>query len=510
MKTIITTLPIYDRLAKQCFERAVHAGHDTPYPIVCPRHRLPSFQWLDDADGAGSVSQIELLNNTYTVAIISPATTWASHGDYVGGGSHFTHTGLEISDANNDTSIGVTAHATTDTFSVLNGNTIRVKGTLAVVSVAATFKLGLNTASHAIVAGAIDEIFIATATNAAAFIEIESTGATEYTFTGVTITKSNGFSITSYFTTLPVLAHDYFTYPGDTLKYLLSAGSYYLRITTNNECIYYSDWFKVDCVYENLISSLTSDNLQDFHSTGTIITTAINTTANNEWVYSGVFSVIKGEQIKVYFNYTKNSGAYNIIELYSNSYGTIAAGVTLSAVAIYEITFTATQTKDDVVLLISSPNACDYTMTEILVTREYSEKYLTINFHNDCDFGDFYYHGGFDQSLWIESEAMETLFPQEEEAVKNGEGRIIRTFIRQDKKYIAKTNVMPDYMVDVFNRMKLHDFIELIDLIGDSHYVYNLEVAHEWLYSDKYYARIDLTFDYDEAIVVGGCCNNLI
>ena len=63
-------------------------------------------------------------------------------------------------------------------------------------------------------------------------------------------------------------------------------------------------------------------------------------------------------------------------------------------------------------------------------------------------------------------------------------------------------------MVDVFNRMRLHDFIQLIDLVGDTNNVYNLEVEHDWSSPDKYYAQINLTFDYDETVVIGGCCNN--
>ena len=104
---------------------------------------------------------------------------------------------------------------------------------------------------------------------------------------------------------------------------------------------------------------------------------------------------------------------------------------------------------------------------------------------------------------------METSFPQEEEGKKNGEGRFVRTFARQVKKYLARTKEMPDYMIDVFNRMKLHNTISLTDLVGDTNTVYNLEVEHEWLFDDKYYAKADLTFDYEEAAIVTACCVNI-
>jgi hypothetical protein len=94
--------------------------------------------------------------------------------------------------------------------------------------------------------------------------------------------------------------------------------------------------------------------------------------------------------------------------------------------------------------------------------------------------------------------------------VKNGEGLFVRSFARQTKKYLARTKAMPAYMVEVFNRLKLHDTIELIDLVGDVNDVYNLEAEHEWLWDDKYYAKMDLTFDYNEVFVIGGCCNNIV
>jgi hypothetical protein len=135
--------------------------------------------------------------------------------------------------------------------------------------------------------------------------------------------------------------------------------------------------------------------------------------------------------------------------------------------------------------------------------------YLTINFSNGCDLGDILYKNGFTQTLWLESETMETSFPTEEEGQNNGEGRFVRTFARQVKKYNIKTMTLPDFLIEVLYRLKLHDTIQLIDLVGNVNDVYNLEVEHEWLGDDKYYATASLTFDYDEAFIIGGCCSNL-
>ena len=103
---------------------------------------------------------------------------------------------------------------------------------------------------------------------------------------------------------------------------------------------------------------------------------------------------------------------------------------------------------------------------------------------------------------------MEQSFPLDEKDQKNGEDRLVRSFARGDKKYLARTKEVPDFLVQVFHRMRLHDSIEMTDLVGDVNEMYNLEIDHEWLWDDKYYAKIEIMFDYNEAWVVAGCCNN--
>jgi hypothetical protein len=381
MKTIYTTLPIYDKLSKQCYERGKHAGHDTPIPIVCPRHRLPSFQWLDGSDRCASVTTIELM-----------------------------------------TEAGV-YHDITDHFTLP--------------------------------------------------------------------------------TDIP-LEHDYFSYKGTTLSQLLDAGIYYLRLTMDNGYLYYSDWFQVDCIFSNLITGWTNMGYEDFHVSGTTIT-LVERTAGTDYIASDTFSVGNNENIKVIFNLTQISGDEPIVQLWVGGAAVDANAVLPGA---SEITLTSTMAGTAHIRFRNNSNG-KWSATEVLVFRGYSEDYLILNFHNDCDLGDFLYHTGFDQTIWFKSEPMEMIFPIEEEGVKNGYGQFVRSFARQVKKYLIRTNKMPDFMVDVFHRLKLHDTIELINLTGDVNTVYNLEVEHEWLFEDKYYAKLELTFDYDESVVIAGCCNNL-
>lgn len=512
MKTIYTTLPVYNKLEKQCFERGRHAGFDIPVPIICPRHRLPSMQWKDESDGASSVTQIEMLNSNYDGSEEITAINWASNVGF----DAFTNSGLEISVATNDAG-SCTAYS--NYFSITKGDQIRIIG---------TFHLNSGTAPHVVLQpyitfnsvnlaeGYNNIILVADSDSVAgARVYINYLGATDYTFTGVSITKTyNSINIKNWFVDLPsahaITGDVYFIYNGDTLNYLLPIGIYYLKITMNNNCIYYSDWFKVDCVYENLLTNpqVTGITYDEFLNTNPIIiTSAINTTGVTEYALSNTVSILLGETIRVITFLTKTSGQLPFLNLV-NEFFTIKSGVEQFEEGLNDIELTATIT-GDLFVMISNTAQANWSTTEMIIIREYSEKYLTLNFSNTCDLGEILYQDGFEQTLLFESEPMETTFPQDEEGVKNGEGTFVRTFARQIKKYVARTKEMPDFMVDVFNRMKLHDSIELIDRVGDKHDVYNLEVDHEWISEDKYYAKIDLIFDYNEVVVIAGCCNNL-
>ncbi len=307
---------------------------------------------------------------------------------------------------------------------------------------------------------------------------------------------------------LTAYTDDYFQYAGATLGKLLPVGIYYLVIETEEGYFYYSDWFEATCVYENLISSWTNAGYDTLTSSGTAITSAIEAGVNPN-VTSDTFSVIKGEEIRVVFFHTQNSGELPRLVLYGVTLGASISGIVDVVAGLNDITFTSSYTITDAVLDLYNTIATNFSTSEILVIRQYSEKYLTINFQNSCDIGDMMYEAGFEQTMFLNSEPMEQTYPTKEEGQENGEGKFVRTFARQVKKYNCKAGSFPDYMIDVFNRMKLYDDIELIDTVGNVNQVHNLEAEHEWLPPGKYYANINLTFDYDEAVVVMACCVNL-
>jgi hypothetical protein len=146
--------------------------------------------------------------------------------------------------------------------------------------------------------------------------------------------------------------------------------------------------------------------------------------------------------------------------------------------------------------------------SEVFLVNDMAD-WCEFTFYNNCDFYNILYQTGFQQKFRIKSEAVEPSFPLEQEGTTNGKGLFIRSFARQTKKYTIRM-IVPDYMVDVLYRMKLHDTINFTNQFGDVNEVINIDITHEWLNDDRYYAQVELVYDFDETVVISGCCNNII
>jgi hypothetical protein len=384
MKTIITVLPIYDRIIKQCYERSARASGDAGIraPVVCPRHHLPPWQYNAEAVAIGAVTKIELIN-----------------------------------------------------------------------------------------------------------------------------TDGVATDITTYF---PLLSDDvtvdldtYYKYDGDTLKYLLPTGLYYLRITHANAYIYYSDWILVDCVYENQITSMANFDNEVFSTTGTAIT--VQNTAGNGHVYSlPQFDVIKDIPLTVIFYLTYTSGQYPIIDIVSGV--SIITNSVNATAGLNIITLTPTGNYNNATIQVHNTLNASFSTTDIYLICGYSDKYLKFAFEHSCDLGEITYDDGFSQVLYLETETMEPTFPYTEKGQENGYGQFVPTFQRQEKTYLIRTMLLPQFIVDVLHRLKLHDTIVLTDLVGDTNTVTDIEVEHEWQFEDKYYALATIIVGLGEEIIVTGCC----
>jgi len=386
MKTVITTLPIYKALRDQYYERGLSNGSVQFAPIFCPKHRLPSFQWMDDGDGCLTVSSIYLVNK-----------------------------------------------------------------------------------------------------------------------------ENIGIDITLYFVTLPTLYTSvdgdvYFIYGGETLNNALPEGNYYLKITMDNNYIYYSDWFTVQCVYCNFVNTFIDINFTTpLVISGTTITTAISTGAAQA-DSTPLQSVYLGQSISIIFNLLTNVGATSpSFSVVSTSLGVIS-NVVIATTGLNELTLTTIRAADDCFIRISTTAGTNFSTSEILIYAQYACGYVTLSFSNCCNLGDLLYEDDFVQTLWIKSDNIEQAYPYVEKGQENGQGKFIPTFRRQEKTYLIKTGIISQYLVEVLQKLKMHDIITYVDQVGDAWNVETVDTEQEWLFDDKYYANASITIDLGESIISSGCC----
>lgn len=138
-------------------------------------------------------------------------------------------------------------------------------------------------------------------------------------------------------------------------------------------------------------------------------------------------------------------------------------------------------------------------------------KYLKFEYWNECDLGNIYYQGGQKFMFYLDADVGEPLHEDIEEGQENGDGDFIPTYRRQIKRYRIRTGLIPDFLIDAMQRMKLHDNIELTFKTGEIEKIYNVDIETEWQF-EKYawQGTVTMTFDMDESITVGACCENLV
>jgi hypothetical protein len=321
--------------------------------------------------------------------------------------------------------------------------------------------------------------------------------------------KSTSIDITSYFVDLPelytsVAGEDYFVYNGATLNYALPTGQYYLKITMDTGHVYYSDWVDVDCVYCHLTSGFTNSTYDTFTISGNVISSCVDAGANAYADSTPVMEVHLGQVITVITYLTSTGATLPSFSIVSASKGVIS-NVAAATAGLNEITLTTTAAADDAVIRIQNSGTCNFSTTEILVHTQYACGYVTLSFSNCCNVGDLLYENDFYQTIWIKSDNIEESFPYTEKGLENGDGKFIPTFRRQEKVYTIRTEIIPKFILDVLQRLKMHDVMTYIDQVGDAYNVESVDVEHEW-FEGKYYATASITIDLGEAVTAAGCC----
>jgi hypothetical protein len=315
--------------------------------------------------------------------------------------------------------------------------------------------------------------------------------------TDITTTHFTGIKPALYTT---IALDDYFIYNGETLNRSLPEGDYYLKIVMDSGHVYYSDWFRVDCVYCNFASTFTG--------TGFTVSDMYITAAGGGAIHADSTprqSIHLGQAISVIFNLLTSTGIVPSFSIVNNAGATIS-NIVATTVGLNELTLTANAASDDCFIRISTAGAATFTTSEVLIYTQYACGFVTLSFTNCCNVGDIIYEDDFIQTLWIKSDSIEQTYPYVEKGQENGEGKFIPTFRRQEKNFLIRMELTSQYMVDVLQRLKMHDVMTYIDQVGDAFNVEKVEVEHTWQFADKYYATVDLTLYLGDVIVTSGCC----
>jgi hypothetical protein len=218
------------------------------------------------------------------------------------------------------------------------------------------------------------------------------------------------------------------------------------------------------------------------------------------------FEVFLGQEINVVVYVTNTGATLPQISIVADSIGVISnVATTVAGINIFKLT--TNRAASDCRVRVGAAGTCNFTTNEILVFNDFCEDHIIVSFSSCCNLGDIYYEDNFTQTLWLESDNMEQTYPYVEKGQENGDGRFVPTFRRQDKIYSIKTKLLPQYMVEVLHRLKMHDLVTLIDQVGNNYTIENVDAEHEWQFDDKYYATATVLFDLDEAFIAGACCS---
>lgn len=513
MKTIHTILPVYDRLDKQDYRRTRNA-----LPVHCPRYRLPAMQWNVETDNPGAITDIDLINFK-TGAAVDIYSYFLENTTLVTGWTNTAHPNdydtftLEVDTKNIDSAVKTLAAgdaiAYSNVISIANGDIILVSYNLTLAGDAPEMVIVNSTGTdisnvETLVNGPNHLMYlIATATDANARMRIRNPAGdtTSYEFAFRADTAPFGDFPKRLMIQLYNLTNDYFQYKGDTLNTLLPYGVYYLKFTTVNGFVYYSEIFAVTDIYPNLITgwpAQASTTYETFTSSGTAITSAIETGAAGVANSINGFNVLLGESIRVIFFHTQTANQAPTLRLYDMGFGD-ASNLHTVTPGLNDVLLTSTRPTGTLYLVISNTAPSTFTTSEILVMRQYSATHIKLTFDNTKDIGDILYQDGFSQTLWLQTQ----LAPPQHEQIDIGEEKS-GIFIAEKIVNKFKFRILAKVGRELYRamvRIPLHDDIDIIDEVGNT---YSPAVGNIWVnalnWSGFDYVELEILFNDNNEI----------
>lgn len=273
-------------------------------------------------------------------------------------------------------------------------------------------------------------------------------------------------------------SYDFISYNGEPLNTLLSYGVYYLKVSDGNS-EWFSEWFSVENIQPQLITSWPTESYTTFTTSGANITSAIDAGAAS--ARTNAITARTGEKFIFNYDLTLNSGVAPTVTLLSGGSG-IANIVTLTP-GLGSAELTSTKSAADVRFFISTSGASNFSLLSVRGNRKAGE-YVHLEFTNARDFNNedksIYYVGGWTQQAYLRSylnlPSHETIEVGPE---KNGE------FVAE--KLVSKYNQsLVTYesraMYDALRLLPLHSTIKILDEVGIEHTpkTGNVEIGIDW------------------------------
>ena len=268
-----------------------------------------------------------------------------------------------------------------------------------------------------------------------------------------------------------------------TGKGLLPKGTFYVKLTDGtNE--WFSEWFEIRDIYENLANDFPTESYDTFVYDGTKIVSAV--TAAGDAAFSNDLGVIDNdEEIIVVLFLILNSGQLPNIRLTDGS--VTSSNIESLVEGINAITLTATKALSTSLFRIGNTGASNFSTSEIWIKRKYSGAFTKLRFGNSADLRGkrsddqtILYQNSFVQECWLNT------------ILNTPDHNVIDVGDEKDGLFIAE-KVVTQYLykiVDYINRslfealirLPQHDSITIIDEVGNQYTpnIGNIFISAEW------------------------------
>jgi len=489
MRTVFAGLPFYDSVDKIDKRRI-----NSRVPFHSPRHQLPPFLINAQTDTPGAVTKVELQGCSESFGSTNLISAWSTLSyetfttvgpiitraiNDAGGGSGVAYTGVIA--VNKGDIVQVTVNLTLNSgqlpFIYLFDPTVPL-GTYGECSDVVTLAAGVN----------VIELSPTIQSNNIKLAIYNAAAASDWSTSVFSVVSVIGRkNITSWFVAVPALftttANDYFQYKGVVLKQALPTGQYIVKITTANGFTYYSENIVISDIYPNLITGWVNGNYETLTSSGTTITSAIETGVAGTClaaITSVKKGVKKGNVFVCRFNLTLNSGQLPSVYLVQTG-GVIISNTVVCVNGVNTVTLTCTADSSSVTLRFFNTAASNFSTSEVFVLRSFSSRFIKLDFYNSKDLGDILYQDSWKQTLWLETRlnypSSETVEIGEEKDGIFLPEKIVTKYIYRISTYISRA------MHAVLCRLPQHSSITITDEVGNTYTpaVGNLQITSmEW------------------------------